>query len=139
MLMRDGLYAELSAWSRLGYPHEVVALLLGRVSDADEIAIELFVPVANQAVDPATQFVLDPQGWLVADAQAQSLGLTIVGMVHSHPDAVPYPSVADVASANLLGTRFAYLVIAVDAIGDFALTAWRWDGQAFCEQRIVCH
>jgi proteasome lid subunit RPN8/RPN11 len=138
MLIRDGLYAELSAWSRLGYPHEVVALLLGRVSDADVIAIELFVPVANQAVDTTTQFVLDPQGWLVADAQAQSLDLEIVGMVHSHPDAVPYPSVADVASADLLGTRFAYLVIAVDAIGDIAMTAWRWDGQSFCEQRLEC-
>lgn len=139
MLMRDGLYAELVEWMRSGYPHEVVALLLGRVSDADVIAIELFVPVANQASDTTTQFVVDPQGWLVADAQAQSLDLEIVGMVHSHPDAVPYPSVADVASADVLGPRFAYLIASVDADRQVEMRAWRWDGQTFCEQRLQCH
>lgn len=137
--MRDGLAGELAMWARSGYPHEVVALLLGRINDADVIAIEQFVPVANQAHDPFTQFVLDPQGWLTADAHAHSLGLEIIGMVHTHPDAQPQPSLADVASADLLGTRFAYLVIAVDANGDIAMMAWRWNGQAFCELRNVCH
>ena len=137
--MCDGLADELADWMRRGYPYEVVALLLGSFDSADDIVVSRFVPVANQASDTTTQFVVDPQGWLVADAQAQSLDLEIVGMVHSHPDAVPYPSVADVASADVLGTRFAYLIATVDVDGNVVMQAWRWDGQTFCEQRLQCH
>lgn len=79
---------------------------------------------------------MDPQGWLTADAQAQSLGLEIVGMVHSHPDAPSQPSATDVASADVLGTRFAYLIASVDSDGDVVLQAWRWDGHTFYEQRL---
>jgi len=136
--MRDGLADELANWMRRGYPYEVVALLLGSFDSADDIVITQCVPVANQALDPSRHFVMDPQGWLTADTQAQSLGLDIVGMVHSHPDAPPYPSHADSASAALLGTRFVYLIAAVDAGGAVEMQAWRWDGQMFCEQRLQC-
>lgn len=136
MQMRDGLTAELADWMRRGYPYEVVALLLGSFGSADDIAITQFVPVANQAHDASRHFIMDPQGWLTADAQAQSLGLEIVGMVHSHPDAQPRPSHTDAASADILGMRFAYLIASVDSDGDVVLQAWRWDGQTFCEQRL---
>lgn len=138
MLMRDGLTAELANWMRRGYPHEVVALLLGSFESADDIAITQFVPVANQAHDASRHFIMDPQGWLTADAQAQSLGLEIVGMVHSHPDALPRPSHTDAASADILGTRFAYLIASVDADRQVEMRAWRWDGHTFCEQRLQC-
>ncbi len=134
--MRDGLTAELADWMRRGYPYEVVALLLGSFDGADDIVIVQFVPVANHAHDASRHFIMDPQGWLTADAQAQSLGLEIVGMVHSHPDAPSQPSATDVASADVLGTRFAYLIASVDSDGDVVLQAWRWDGHTFYEQRL---
>jgi proteasome lid subunit RPN8/RPN11 len=139
MQLRDGLSDALMQWCCQGYPNEVVALLLGTVSDADEIVITQFVPVANQATDATRHFVLDPQGWLTADAQAQALGLEIVGIVHTHPNSVPQPSTTDSASAALLGTRFAYLIASVTADGVVDMQGWRWDGRAFRLQGLLCH
>jgi proteasome lid subunit RPN8/RPN11 len=139
MQLRDGLCDALNQWCRQGYPNEVVALLLGTIDAADEIVIAQFVPVANVAIDTTRHFVLDPQGWLTADAQAQVLGLEIVGIVHTHPNAVPQPSASDSASAALLGTRFAYLIASVHADGAVDMHGWRWDGRAFRLQRLLCH
>lgn len=138
MQMRQKTYDDIVAWSNRGYPNEVVALLLGYIDDADGIVIDNYVPVVNLAVDALTQFVLDPQGWLIADATAQALGVEIVGIIHTHPDAVPYPSIADNVSADLLGSRFAYLIASVTADGGVSMLAWRWNGRAFSPQRFIC-
>jgi proteasome lid subunit RPN8/RPN11 len=139
MQLCDGLSDALYQWCRQGYPHEVVALLLGTISETDAFVIIQFVPVANLAADATHSFVLDPHGWLMADAQAQALGLEIVGIVHTHPDAVPQPSATDIASAEWLGTRFAYLIASVTADDSVSIQAWRWNGREFCAQRLICH
>jgi proteasome lid subunit RPN8/RPN11 len=139
MQIRHSIYDDIVAWSRSGYPHEVVALLLGHIDDLDEIFIVNYVPVANHAADVSTHFVLDPQGWLVADARAQALGLEIIGIVHTHPDATAHPSTTDIASAELLGIRFAYLIASVTADEVVVIHAWRWDGRQFMLQRLLCH
>jgi proteasome lid subunit RPN8/RPN11 len=139
MQLCDGLSDALHQWCRQGYPHEVVALLLGTISETDAFVITQFVPVANLAADVTRHFELDPHGWLIADAQAYALGLEIVGIVHTHPDAVPQPSATDIASAEVLGTRFAYLIASVPADGVVSIQAWRWNGQQFMPQRLLCH
>lgn len=139
MVVCDELADVLAQWCRRGYPHEVVALLLGTISNVDDITITQFVPVANHAADTTRYFELDPHGWLIADDQAQALGLEIVGMVHTHPDGVSHPSAADSASAALLGIRFAYLIASVHADGAVDMHGWRWDGRAFRLQRLICH
>jgi hypothetical protein len=47
--------------------------------------------------------VLDPAAWFVAKRIAVQAGMTIVGIIHSHPDAPARPSTHDSASGDSLG------------------------------------
>lgn len=137
MQLRQGLYAQLIAWAKNGYPYEVVALLLGHVGPAGQVCVDQIFPVANLAPDQATQFEMDPHGWLEADAHAQMHDVAVIGMIHTHPDGVPQPSAADCLSADALGSQFVYAIAAVDNRGGVTLAAWRWDGLQFHAQRLT--
>jgi proteasome lid subunit RPN8/RPN11 len=47
----------------------------------------------------ARTYTVDPQDHLRADRDAESRGLEIVGVFHSHTHTDPYPSATDVAQA----------------------------------------
>jgi proteasome lid subunit RPN8/RPN11 len=105
-------HCDIAAWAQAAYPCEAVGLLVGQRVGV-EWYIHTLVPAANLATTPATQFVLDPAAWFVAERIAVQAGMTIVGIIHSHPDAPARPSTHDSASGDSLGRDIVFLIRAI--------------------------
>jgi proteasome lid subunit RPN8/RPN11 len=123
---------QIAAWAQQAYPHEAVGLLVGR-RVGDDWDVHRLVPAANLATTPATQFVLDPMAWFDAERIAGQAGMSIVGIIHSHPDAPARPSAHDSASGDSLGRDFVFFIITITKNGMRDLTAWQWDGREYQE------
>ena len=122
-------------WLCDAYPYEAVGLLLG-TSDG---VVRRCMPTRNMAEAPRTQFVLDPQVWLDADAVARRHDWHILGVIHSHPDAPARPSPRDQAAGEVLGQQLRMVIVQIGARGMIDITAWRWDGAIYQQEQLQCH
>ena len=78
-----------------GLPEEACGLLGG---DPATGAASLCYPTANVARS-ARVYTVDPKAHLLADRDAESRGLEVIGVFHSHTHTEAYPSPTDVAQA----------------------------------------
>lgn len=77
------------------FPLEACGLLLG---DAATARVSEFVPTRNQAAS-STLYSVHPLDYMAAEDSADSSGLEIIGVVHSHTHTDPYPSRTDLDAA----------------------------------------
>lgn len=125
-LLQEMEDAALAAW-----PLEACGLLLGRFRSGPagsvdaEIDTLRFRPTGNAAAEPRHGYVVPPLELLEADREARVLGLEIVGVWHSHPEAPALPSRRDIEEA---WEGYAY--------GIHAVRAASADGQARSELRF---
>ena len=82
------------AWD--AYPLEGCGLLIGE-SGGD--TVERFVPIRNEA-ESSRIYRLDGQQYAKAALRADTDGLDIIGVMHSHTHTAAYPSPTDVAEAS---------------------------------------
>jgi proteasome lid subunit RPN8/RPN11 len=75
-------------------PHEACGFLLGTDNGAD-ILVNEFAPVPNIAAEPSTRFMMDPAAMASVLLKPTKAGRSIVGTLHSHPNAQAIPSQAD--------------------------------------------
>lgn len=78
-----------------GLPDEACGLLAG---DPAAAAVGPFYPCRNAAASSRV-YTVEPGDHLRADRDAQSRGLEIVGVMHSHTHTEAYPSPTDLAQA----------------------------------------
>jgi proteasome lid subunit RPN8/RPN11 len=76
-----------------GYPLEACGLIAG-IGDR----VDLFYPCRN-AAESSKVYEVDPRDYLRADRDAESRGVELVGVVHSHTHTDAYPSPTDVGQA----------------------------------------
>lgn len=74
-------------------PFEACGLLGGTLG-----AVTLFEPVVNAAASPV-RFELDGTGMLAAERSIEDRGAAVVGVMHSHPSSLAWPSDTDVRDA----------------------------------------
>lgn len=79
-------------------PIEACALLFGK-SSKDVYFVKKVVVVPN-SLSSAVEFVISPQLVVAELKTAETEGLDLVGIFHSHP-AAPYPSVVDLKNMKL--------------------------------------
>jgi len=125
--------AELERRASRGYPHEVCGLMIG-----SQTSNETFVARVTEARNLRTdrlgdRYRLDPEDFLMADADARRDGLDVVGIWHTHPDHPPKPSQTDLESA---WEGYSYVILAVRDAGVAGIRSWRIDGPHFREQSI---
>lgn len=84
-------------------PEECVGALLGV---GDEVKVVL--PLQNSALHRTRNFELSAREYLRAEAEAERLGLELLGFFHSHIDAPAAPSASDLEHARAF--RCAYIV-----------------------------
>jgi proteasome lid subunit RPN8/RPN11 len=89
-----GLVEQIVALAGAASGNEVCGLLLGA-----EGRIDVILPAANVAPDPARHFELDPALLIRAHRAARSGGPAVIGHYHSHPSGIAVPSRTDAECA----------------------------------------
>lgn len=130
------LVSRIHAYLEGTYPNEGSGLLFGRRS-GDEDVIAWFSAINTGAnVGLKDWFELDPQAMLWADTDARKAGLSMLGIVHSHPNHPARPSPRDLERA---WPGFTYLICSVREGKAAEWTCWTVDEAKHEFAPVVVH
>jgi len=99
---------QINAHVEKAYPDEGAGFLLGVEGEVKEI---LALPNAREDEARHNRFLIAPEEYLKAELKADSLGLSLIGVFHSHPDCPNVPSEYDREWAQPF---FSYVITRVD-------------------------
>ena len=92
------------------YPHECCGFILGQFKDDESFGIE-YLPASNvKEENRERRFLIDPLAYQKAEDEADDQGMSIISIVHSHPDHPDKPSDFDRDHA---WPGFSYIIISV--------------------------
>ncbi len=102
------LIEQINSHVEEAYPEEGAGFLIGDNGEVKEI-----VALSNAREDEArhNRFLITPEDYLKAELKADSLGLSLIGVFHSHPDCPNVPSEYDREWAQPF---FSYIITRVD-------------------------
>lgn len=95
LALTEDVWHQMVGHALRGLPDEACGLLAG---DPATARADVFYPCRNAAASSRV-YTIDPRDHLRADRDAESRGLEIVGVMHSHTHTEAYPSPTDVAQA----------------------------------------
>ncbi|MCE9646378.1 MAG: M67 family metallopeptidase [Chloroflexi bacterium] len=101
------------------YPEEGAGFLIGGEGQVKQI---LSLPNAREDDARHNRFLFTPEDYLKAELQADSLGLSLIGVFHSHPDCPNIPSEYDREWAQPF---FSYIITRVDQGRVVSHRSWR--------------
>ncbi len=110
-------YEQIVAHGLEGKPLEICGLLVG-VQNGDETRV-LEVHRTDSEDKSELTYTVNPLQQLKIERDATKRGLQIVGIYHTHPATIPYPSKTDVARAHwgdtddLLFPGYSYLIVSL--------------------------
>ena len=111
-------YQKIVAHGREGKPLEICGLLVGHRSGENATVSEVHRVVSTEPSE--ITYSMDGLQYMKIDADARARGLEVVGIYHTHPATVPYPSVTDVARAHwdetgddLIFPGYSYLIVSL--------------------------
>jgi proteasome lid subunit RPN8/RPN11 len=110
MLIVPGrLIEQMNAHVENAYPEEGAGFLIGEAGEVREI-----MALSNSREDGArhNRFLFTPEDYLQAELKAEGLGLSLIGVFHSHPDCPNIPSEFDREWAQPF---FSYIITRVDS------------------------
>ena len=92
------------------YPHECCGFILGSFTEQDSTGTE-YLPAANtKEENRERRFLIDPMAYQKAEDEADKRGLSVISIVHSHPDHPDEPSDFDRDHA---WPGFSYIIISI--------------------------
>lgn len=131
---------EIFAHAEEGYPDEVCGIVLGKPGEPKTNAVRRCANLANQyhqqdpvryPRDARTAYIMDPQGLLRFQAEADAKGLDLIVIYHSHTDHEAYFSKTDRELALFDGEPLwpgaRYLVVSVKSRKVSYFKVFRWD------------
>lgn len=110
---------DISKHVEAAYPEEGAGFLLGVEGEVKQI---LSLPNAREDEARHNRFLFTPEDYLKAELKADSLGLSLVGVFHSHPDCPNIPSEYDREWAQPF---FSYIITRVDEGKSVSHRSWR--------------
>ncbi len=126
---------QIHAHGEGAYPEEGAGFLLG--SDDAARSVEAVFPLSNSREDAArhNRYLITPEDYLKAELEAGRLGLSLIGVFHSHPDHPNRPSEFDRDWAQPF---FSYIITSVDSGKAIESRSWRLleDRSQFEEEEI---
>lgn len=113
------LMDEINAHLEKAYPEEGAGFLVGEEGEVKKI-----IALSNAREQGArhNRFLFTPQDYLKAELLAETLGLGLIGVFHSHPDCPNVPSEYDREWAQPF---FSYIITRVDHGKAVNSRAWR--------------
>ncbi|MBI3778524.1 MAG: M67 family metallopeptidase [Gammaproteobacteria bacterium] len=111
-------------------PEEEICGLISR----DRTGFRKCYPVANAAGDRKRFFTLDPKQQIEAMRAMRERGEELAAIYHSHPDAPPLPSLADIEQHEYPGVL--YLIISLGTQGVLEMRGFHIRGRSIEEAAI---
>jgi len=147
------IYQIISNWAETAYPQEGCGLLIGRFDGPGKNVVR-FAQLSNEllkkqgAASPTlpserqglgkgkTEFVMSPDEFNRETLQAEREGLDVIGVVHTHPDHPPRPSVVDASQPFL--AQWSNIIVAVEKGKTKEMKSWfrQTDDEPFVEEEI---
>ncbi len=129
------LLAQIHAHGEQAYPEEAAGFMLG--ADGPERTVTALVPLSNAREDAArrNRYLFTPTDYMKAEQEAERLGLSLLGVFHSHPDHPNRPSEFDREWAQPF---FSYVITSVGSGKALESRSWRLveDRSEFHEEQI---
>jgi proteasome lid subunit RPN8/RPN11 len=126
------LLDQIHTHGEAAYPEEGAGFLLGQ-----DGKVERILPLDNAREDGArhNRFLITPEDYLQAELTADRLGLSLIGVFHSHPDHPNRPSEYDREWAQPF---FSYIITTVNQGKAIESRSWRLleDRSRFEEETI---
>ena len=115
----NDLIKQMSAHVESAYPEEGAGFLIGVEGEVRQI-----LALENAREDSArhNRFLFTPEDYLHAELTADRLGLSLIGVFHSHPDCPNVPSEYDREWAQPF---FSYIITRVDQGSAVSHRSWR--------------
>jgi len=126
------LLGKIHAHGEQAYPEEGAGFLIGREGRVEQV---LALPNAREEEARHNRFLIAPEDYLEAELIADELGLSLIGVFHSHPDHPNRPSEYDREWAQPF---FSYLITTVNQAKAAGSRSWRLleDRSIFEEEEI---
>ena len=117
------------------YPEEGAGFLLGADGSERQVSEILVLPNAREDTARHNRYLIAPEDYLKAESTADRLGLTLIGVFHSHPDHLDRPSEYDREWAQPF---FSYVITSVQSGKAVGSRSWRLveDRSQFVEEEI---
>lgn len=138
-LTRRHLY-EMFAHAMAEDPAECCGLLAGQ---GERVTRVYRLRNAEEAPTRCTRYTIDARDQLRALREMEDEGLELVGIFHSHPRTLAYPSATDLARSRFPGSSeplypgVAYLIVSLEDPVRPYVRAFRLDGAEVAEEPIV--
>ena len=117
------------------YPYECCGFILGHFKNDESIGIE-YLPASNvKETNRERRFLIDPLAYQNAEDEADDQGMSVISIVHSHPDHPDKPSDFDRDHA---WPGFSYIIISVQKGKTAGYRSWQLnkDRKFFIEENI---
>ena len=136
--LSDEVLARIHAHGEESYPEEGAGFLLGQDSGNGARAVTSIFPLTNSREDEArhNRYLITPEDYLKAELTADKLGLSLIGVFHSHPDHPNSPSEFDREWAQPF---FSYIITSINEGKAVESRSWRLteDRTKFDEEKIL--
>jgi len=119
LAVANDLVEQINKHVEEAYPEEGAGFLIGTEGEVRQI-----LPLPNAREDEArhNRFLITPEDYLKAELTADKLGLSLIGVFHSHPDCPNIPSEYDREWAQPF---FSYIITRVDQGMAVSSRSWR--------------
>ena len=117
------------------YPHECCGFILGSFIDKESMGVD-YIPAPNiKEENRERRFLIDPMAYQKAEDESDERGLSIISIVHSHPDHPDKPSEFDREHA---WPGFSYIIISIQDGNAVSFRSWQLnaDRKFFIEENI---
>ena len=108
LVVPNHLLEQMNVHVEKAYPEEGAGFLIGEPGEVKEI---IALSNAREDGERHNRFLFTPQDYLNAELTAEGLGLSLIGVFHSHPDCPNIPSEYDREWAQPF---FSYIITRVD-------------------------
>jgi len=122
--LSDEVLRRIHAHGEESYPEEGAGFLLGTDSGNGTRAVTSIFPLINSREDEArhNRYLITPEDYLKAELTADELGLSLIGVFHSHPDHPNRPSEFDREWAQPF---FSYIITSINEGKAAESCSWR--------------
>jgi proteasome lid subunit RPN8/RPN11 len=129
------LLSQIQKHGETAYPEEGAGFLLGLDGQPRRILTVLELPNRREDGSRHNRYLIGPKDYLQAESEADRLGLTLVGVFHSHPDHPDRPSDFDRDWAQ---PWFSYVISSIQNGQAVSSRSWRLldDRSGFVEESI---